>query len=85
MGIKYLQTIYVCENRTNCTGTYARKGGTYNANLCRIFRAFMAYGFVPIAWRQVRVMSIRKPGKLNYISSYKNVVFAFENDGETSR
>jgi hypothetical protein len=35
-------------------------------HLCRIFRACMAYGFVPMAWRQVRVTFIPKPGKLDY-------------------
>jgi hypothetical protein len=29
----------------------------------------MAYGFIPIAWRQVRVTFIPKPGKLDYIEA----------------
>jgi hypothetical protein len=33
---------------------------------CRIFRASIAYGFIPTAWRQVRVTFILKPGKLDY-------------------
>jgi hypothetical protein len=32
-------------------------------HLCRIFRACMAYGFIPMAWRQVKVTFILKPGK----------------------
>jgi hypothetical protein len=32
---------------------------------CRIFRASMAYGFIPTAWRQVEMMFIPKPGKLD--------------------
>jgi hypothetical protein len=35
-------------------------------HLCHIFRASMAYGFIPTAWRQVRVTFIPKPGKLDY-------------------
>jgi hypothetical protein len=35
-------------------------------NLCHIFRACMAYGFIPTAWRQVKVSFIPKPGKLDY-------------------
>jgi hypothetical protein len=31
-----------------------------------IFRASMAYGFIPTAWRQVRVTFIPKPGKPDY-------------------
>jgi hypothetical protein len=34
--------------------------------LCRIFRTCMVYGFVPMAWRQVRVTFIPKPGELDY-------------------
>jgi hypothetical protein len=34
--------------------------------LCRIFRACMAYGFIPMAWRQVKVTFIPKPVKLDY-------------------
>jgi hypothetical protein len=29
-------------------------------HLCRIFRACMAYGFIPTAWRQVKVTFIAK-------------------------
>jgi hypothetical protein len=32
----------------------------------RAFRACMAYGFIPSAWRQVKVTFIPKPGKLDY-------------------
>jgi hypothetical protein len=35
-------------------------------HVCRIFRACMAYVFVPTAWRQVKVTFIPKPGKLDY-------------------
>jgi hypothetical protein len=35
-------------------------------HLCRIFRACMAYGFIPTAWRQVKVTLKPKPGKLDY-------------------
>jgi hypothetical protein len=35
-------------------------------HLCHIFRASMAYGFIPTAWRQVKVMFIPKPEKLDY-------------------
>jgi hypothetical protein len=34
--------------------------------LCRIFRACITYGFIPTAWRQVKVTFIPKPGKLDY-------------------
>jgi hypothetical protein len=35
-------------------------------HLCRIFRDCMAYGFIPTAWRQVKVTFIPKSGKLDY-------------------
>jgi hypothetical protein len=35
-------------------------------HLCRIFRAYMAYGFIPMVWRLVKVTFIPKPGKLDY-------------------
>jgi hypothetical protein len=35
-------------------------------HLCRIFRACTAYGFIPTAWRQIKVTFIPKPGKLDY-------------------
>jgi hypothetical protein len=35
-------------------------------HLCCIFRASMAYRFIPTAWRQVRVTFIPKPGKPDY-------------------
>jgi hypothetical protein len=35
-------------------------------NLCCIFRACMSYGFIPTAWRQVKVTFIPKPRKLDY-------------------
>jgi hypothetical protein len=38
-------------------------------HLCRIFRACMAYGFIPTAWRQVKVTFIPKPGELDYAES----------------
>jgi hypothetical protein len=38
-------------------------------NLCRIFRACMAYGFIPTACRQVKLTFIPKPGKLDYIEA----------------
>jgi hypothetical protein len=36
---------------------------------CRIFSACMAYGFIPTAWREVKVTFIPKPGKLDYIEA----------------
>jgi hypothetical protein len=55
-------------------------------HLCHIFRACMAYGFIPTAWRQVKVTFIPKPRKLDYIQpkAYQPVIFPFENDRETS-
>jgi hypothetical protein len=35
-------------------------------HLCIIFRAYMVYGFIHTAWRQVKVMFIPNSGKLNY-------------------
>jgi hypothetical protein len=35
-------------------------------HLCRIYRACLAYGFIPTAWRLVRVTFIPKPGNLDY-------------------
>jgi hypothetical protein len=35
-------------------------------HLCHIFRACITYGFIPTAWRQVKVTFILKPGKLDY-------------------
>jgi hypothetical protein len=35
-------------------------------HLCHIYRACLAYGFIPTAWRQVKVTFIPKPGKLDY-------------------
>jgi hypothetical protein len=35
-------------------------------HLCRIYRACMAYGFIPMSWRQVKVTFIPKPGKFDY-------------------
>jgi hypothetical protein len=37
--------------------------------LCRIYRACLAYGFIPTAWRQVKVTFIPKQGKLDYIEA----------------
>jgi hypothetical protein len=34
--------------------------------MCCIFRAYMAYGFTPTVWRQIKVTFIPKPGKLDY-------------------
>jgi hypothetical protein len=34
--------------------------------LCRIFRACMAYGSIPTAWRQVKVTFVPQPGQLDY-------------------
>jgi hypothetical protein len=36
------------------------------AHPCHIFRACLAKGYIPKAWRQVKVMFIHKPGKANY-------------------
>jgi hypothetical protein len=38
-------------------------------HLCRIFRACMVHGFIPTAWKQVKVTFIPKPGKLDYIEA----------------
>jgi hypothetical protein len=35
-------------------------------HLCRIYRACLTYGFIPTAWRLVRVTFIPKSGKLDY-------------------
>jgi hypothetical protein len=35
-------------------------------HVCHIYRACLAYGFIPTAWRQVKVTFIPKPGKLDY-------------------
>jgi hypothetical protein len=35
-------------------------------HLCCIFRACLAYGYILMAWRQVRVTFIAKPGKPDY-------------------
>jgi hypothetical protein len=35
-------------------------------HLCHIFRACLAYGFTPLAWRQVKVTFIPKPRKSHY-------------------
>jgi hypothetical protein len=35
-------------------------------HLCRIFRACLPRGYIPKAWRQVKVTFIPKPGKANY-------------------
>jgi hypothetical protein len=34
--------------------------------LCRIFIVCMAHGFIPLAWRQVKMTFIPQPGKLYY-------------------
>jgi hypothetical protein len=34
--------------------------------LCRIYRACLAYGFIPTVWRLVKVTFISKPGKIDY-------------------
>jgi hypothetical protein len=33
-------------------------------HLCHIYRACMAYGFIPMAWRHVKVIFIKNPGNL---------------------
>jgi hypothetical protein len=35
-------------------------------HLCHIFRACLARGYIPKAWRQIKGMFIPKPGKANY-------------------
>jgi hypothetical protein len=35
-------------------------------HLCRLFKACMAHGFIPTAWRQVKLTFIPKPRKLDY-------------------
>jgi hypothetical protein len=50
----------------------------------------MAYGFIPMAWRQVKLTFIPKPRKLDYTEAKAypptslSVIFPFENNGETS-
>lgn len=39
------------------------------AHLCCIFRACLERGYIPKAWRQVRVTFISKPRKTNYTES----------------
>ena len=34
--------------------------------LCRIYRACIALGYIPVAWRSVKVVFIPKPGKVSY-------------------
>jgi hypothetical protein len=34
--------------------------------LAHIFRVFLAYAYIPMAWRQVRVTFIPNPGKTDY-------------------
>jgi hypothetical protein len=63
MGTRHLETIIIYRNKWNGTSTSAARDGTH---LCRIFRACMAYGFIPIGWRQVKVTFIPKSGKLDY-------------------
>jgi hypothetical protein len=43
-------------------------------HLHRIFRACMAYGFIPMAWRQVKVTVIPKPGKSDYTEA--NLIYS---------
>ena len=35
-------------------------------HLCPIFRTFLARGYTPKAWRQVKVMLVPRPGNANY-------------------
>jgi hypothetical protein len=44
--------------------------------LCCIFRASMTHGSSPIAWRQVRLTFIPKPGKLDYTEAKAYVLSA---------
>jgi hypothetical protein len=47
-----------------------QQGAEYLApHLCHIFRVCMAHGIIPMAWRQVRVTFITKPGKDDYTES----------------
>ena len=39
------------------------------SHLCYLFRAFLAKGCIPKAWRQVKVAFIHKPRKANYIEA----------------
>jgi hypothetical protein len=36
------------------------------SHLYNIFRACLAYGYTPRAWRQVKVVFLSKPGKTSY-------------------
>jgi hypothetical protein len=47
--------------------------------LCCIFRACMAYRFIPMAWRQVKVTFIPKSGKLDYTEAkaYRPISLSF--------
>jgi hypothetical protein len=56
------------------------------SHLCRIFRACMAYRFIPTTWRQVKATFIPQPGKLVYTkgSAYRPLSLSslpFENVG----
>jgi hypothetical protein len=45
---------------------YSRDGEILIPHLIKIFRACLATGYVPTAWRQVNVVFIPKPGRRSY-------------------
>jgi hypothetical protein len=46
--------------------------------LCRIFRACKTHGFIHTAWRQVKVIFLPKPGKLDYTEAkaYRPIILS---------
>jgi hypothetical protein len=43
-----------------------------------MYTAYMAYGFIPMAWRQVKVTLILKPGKSDYTEAkaYRSIMLS---------
>jgi hypothetical protein len=50
-------------------------------HFCCIFRAYLAYGYIPMAWRQVKVMFIPGLGNLT-ILRLRLVIFPLEDNGK---
>jgi hypothetical protein len=44
---------------------------------CNIFRACLTQGYIPTAWRQVKLISIPKQGKANYTKAYPMTLSCF--------
>jgi hypothetical protein len=59
-------------------------------HITNIFAAYLAYGYIPLAWKAVRVIFIPKPCCDSYElaktckQAHKPDIFLFENDGKTS-